>query len=118
MIVRFAPRMASSMAGKIWSPFNKPTTRLPETSGGPRRCEMHRAKVGSPTAIGPMRYSIFRWPVKKFLRRVESRRVARTVARIVNSVVMAGTSRTGWGMIVVPVRDGASDFMSPLNGPK
>jgi hypothetical protein len=49
-IVFFAPRIASSMAGKISSPLQSAVTRLPGTMGGPRSEPIERTNRGSPTA--------------------------------------------------------------------
>ena len=50
VIVRIAPRIASSMAGKIWSPLQSAVTRLPPTIGGPSRVPIERRNCGSRTA--------------------------------------------------------------------
>ena len=42
MMLFFAPRMASSIAGKIWLPLRSVSTRLPSTSGGPSRTLIER----------------------------------------------------------------------------
>jgi hypothetical protein len=49
-IVFEAPRIASSMAGKISSPLQSGVTRLPGTMGGPRSEPMERTNWGAPTA--------------------------------------------------------------------
>jgi len=43
----FALRMASSMAGKIWSPFNSTSTLLPSMMGGPSSTPIERRNWAS-----------------------------------------------------------------------
>ncbi len=50
VIVFFAERIASSIAGKISSPFRSVVTLFPPRIAGPRRDPMERRNWGSSTA--------------------------------------------------------------------
>ena len=50
-IVRLAPRMASSIAGKISSPLQSALTRLPGTICGPRSEPIERTNCGSARGV-------------------------------------------------------------------
>ena len=87
VIVSRAERIAESIAGKIWSPFCNPVTRLPSRIAGPRRLPIDCANCGSATAYrGETRSAIFFSPVRKFNARTVRARVARAVSAIATNI--------------------------------
>ncbi len=95
LIVRRAPRIASSIAGKIWSPFWNAVTRLPGAIAGPSSTDISRRNCGSATAwrCTTLR-SIFFSGVAKFIASTTARTVSTTVTAMVQNMgLRAGRGR-------------------------
>src|SRR4029079_15104276 len=83
VIVRFAPRMASSMAGKISSPFRSTSKRLSGRMTGPSRTPSVRGNCGSATAYRCSRCRLIGFsPVIRLSAARTATSVTATVARM------------------------------------